>query len=310
MNILLISPLHPKLKTKNSKSLPKYQAQFFWVKALKALGHQVKTFPLTQRQSKLLNNFKLKKVIQTFKPDQIFLSAGIDKLSPLAKTVFFCGVPPRYLSPDEIKSASKARLIVVNCTSRINLWKKFSKAKIIALPFSAVDPDYFKPDKVKKDINLCFVATLFPKRQQQLKKLIQAGINIKIWGWIPPKSKLLSGLKPFYQGEAWGSQVIDIYQRSKMALNLNPHQMKDGANLRTFEIPACKTLQFIDKINPKYYLAKKEIIVFASPEDLKAKINYLQNHPEKTKKIINAGYEKTINHHTFINRFKTLMNLL
>ena len=86
--------------------------------------------------------------------------------------------------------------------------------------------------------------------------------------------------------------------------------MKDGANLRTFEIPACKTLQFIDKINPRYYQPKKEIIVFTSPKDLKAKIHHAQEYPKETQKIINAGYQKTLNHHTFINRFKTLINLL
>ncbi|MEA3355202.1 MAG: glycosyltransferase, partial [Patescibacteria group bacterium] len=94
------------------------------------------------------------------------------------------------------------------------------------------------------------------------------------------------------------------------ALNLVPDHMIDGGNLRTFEIPACKTLQFIDKINPNYYQKDKEIIVFKSPEDLKNKLEFYLSHPKKRKKIIQAGYKKTINYHTFEHRFARLTKQL
>ncbi|MEA3355506.1 MAG: glycosyltransferase, partial [Patescibacteria group bacterium] len=282
--ILLITPINPQL-TKD-KPLPRYQIQNYWLKALKSLKYQVIIFGLEKKQLKITNYFKLNKVIKNYQPDQIFFSAGIDKLYSIKNTIFFCGVPLTKISNSERKIGVKAKLIIVNDPKHLKQWQKITKTKIINLPFSAVDPDFFKPTKSKKKYNFVFIGTLFKNRQLQLIKLINQDLDLKIWGWIPPSIILNPALKSNYQGEVWGRQVAKIYQQSKIALNLVPDHMIDGGNLRTFEIPACKTLQFIDKINPNYYQKDKEVIVFKSPEDLKNKLEFYLSHPKKRKKII------------------------
>jgi len=306
--ILLITPINPQLI--NNKPLPLYQVQNYWLKTLKALGHKVTVFGLQKKQSKLFNYYKLNKIIQKHQPDHVFFSAGIDKLYPIKNTIFFCGVPLIKLSSSEIKIGQKAKLIVVNDPVHQTQWQKITKSKVINLPLSAVDPEIFKPGKLKKKFNLVFIGTLFKNRQLQLIKLVNLGIDLKIWGWIPPSVSLHPSLKSSYQGEAWGRQVVKIYQQSKIALNLVPDHMIDGGNLRTFEIPACQTLEFVDKINPEYYQPQKEIIVFNSPKDLKNKLEFYLSHPNKRQVIAKAGYRKTINHHTFKHRFKKLLTLL
>jgi len=308
MKILLITPVNPALPFKTP--LPDFQTQNFWLKALKKLKIRVQVFTLTKNQSKLINQLKLKKIIKQFKPDHVFFSAGIDKLFPIKNTVFFCGVPPQQLSLNERWTGMLSKLIVVNCTLRQLQWQKLTKTKIIALPFSAVDPGVFFPQKNKPTYSLVFIGTLFKQRQQQLKEIFKAGVNFKFWGWIPKGTVLLPELKPLYQGEAWGSKAVDIYQKAWAALNLNPQGMKDGANLRTFEIAATKTLQFIDKINPKLYLPQKEVVVFKNPKDLKQKINYFKNHPQKAKTMVNKAYQKTLSQHTFEKRFKKILSLI
>ena len=86
--------------------------------------------------------------------------------------------------------------------------------------------------------------------------------------------------------------------------------MADGGNLRTFEIPACKTLEFVDKINPNYYLPGKEVIQFKSSKDLKTKLGYFLSRPNQRKTIAKAGYIKTLNSHTFKHRFTKLIDIL
>lgn len=308
MKILLISPVHPKLAPK--KPLPTYQVQNYWLKALTNLGHQVSVLPLLKKQLKVINAYKLRQVIKSFQPDHIIFSAGLDKLPPINQTVFFSGVPPQTLSTTEKKIGKQAKLIVVNDSTHKSQWQKLTKTKVINLPFSAVDPSIFHPVKTKKTVNFSFIGTLFSNRQQQLADIINQGIDLKIWGWLPPKINLHPVLRLHYQGEAWGNKVVKIYQQSKMALNLVPDHMTDGGNLRTFEIPACQTLQFIDRINPDYYQPEKEIIMFNSPKDLKTKLYYYLTNPLKANKIAKAGYQKTNQVHNFNYRFKKLLELL
>lgn len=308
MKILLITPIHPVLK--NLSPLPRYQVQNYWRQALINLGHQVTVFGLAKHQSKLINQLKLKSITRNQSFDHLFLSAGLDKLFPIKDTIFFCGVPPVMLSKSEKLAGKSAKTIVVNDPKHQKSWQKLTKSRVLNLPFSAINPEVFKPKDIKKTIDFSFIGTLFKKRQHQLVKLIEQGINLKIWGWLPPKTQLHKNLTSHYQGEAWGQQVVNIYQKSKMALNLVPDHMVDGGNLRTFEIPACQTLEFIDKINPSYYQPNKEVIVFKSPQDLKNKSCYYLNHSKERLNIAKAGYIKTINSHTFTKRFSSLFTHL
>lgn len=308
MKILLITPVHPKLEKKDP--LPSYQTQKHWLNALKELGHQVTTFPLTRSSLKLINFIKVKKLISKQSFDHVFFSAGIDKIHPIKNTIFFCGVPPKTISSRERSTAFRAKLIVVNDPRHQKQWQKITKTKTINLPYSAIDPKIFKPKKGVKKHKLVFIGTLFDNRQLQLIKLVKQNIDIKIWGWLPPGIKLLPQLEAYYQGEAWGQKAVKIYQESSIALNLTPDHMTSGGNLRTFEIPATKSLQFIDKINQSYYQDGKEIIVFTSPTDLAKKLKFYLSYPKERERVAKAGYSKTIKDHTFKNRFKKLLKLI
>jgi spore maturation protein CgeB len=332
MKILLLTPVHPLLPKKNP--LPQFQTQNYWLIALKKLKLKTKVFRYTDKifypATKLDRKFPLfslefsqrakiaVNLAEKFKPDYIFYSAGesgitsltIKKLSQIAPVILFHGTEPnKYANLEDKKSAPFFNLIVTNDPQHTKNWLDLGARKSICLPFSAVDPKVFKPDKnKKKSIDINFVGSLFPQRQNTLKKLINQAINLKIWGWLPPKTKLLQSLKAHYQGEAWGNQVVNIYQRSKIALNLVPDHMTDGGNLRTFEIPATNCLQLIDKINPSYYLPNKEIVVFNSPQDAKKKVDFYLKFNQKRYLISKKGYQKTIKNHTFAKRFKKLFN--
>ena len=152
---------------------------YFWLKALRQLGHQVKVFKLADLpRIKVIKTWQLKKIIIDFKPDEIFFSGGLDAVWPISRTVFFSGVAPTTLSPSERQIGIQAKLVVVNDPAHIRIWKNLGAKKTICLPISGIDPDYFKPAKVKKTISVSFVGTLFPYRQQQLAKLVTLSFTL------------------------------------------------------------------------------------------------------------------------------------
>jgi spore maturation protein CgeB len=75
---------------------------------------------------------------------------------------------------------------------------------------------------------------------------------------------------------------------------------------RTFEIPACGGFLLTGKpdedISP-YYTPGKEIEVYSSLNELKAKCEYYLNNEQARNVIAKAGYERTIKDHSYIQRF-------
>lgn len=301
MKILLISPVNSKLSP--GKPLPKWQPHFFWWQALKNLGHTVEILPLSNKL-KPLNWLKFISVNKQFKPELVFFSAGIDAMPVIHVDAFFSGVPFTTLSPTERKIGLTAKVIVTNDPSHNAPWGKTA----ITLPISAIDKRYFKPVK-KKSLPLSFVGTLSTDRQKTLISIGQKITNLKVWGWLPPGITLDEKLTPFYQGEAWGKKVADIFAKSLISLNLAPDHMTVGGNLRPFEITGSKALLITDQLNPDWF-GKDEAVLFKTPTEAIEKINHYLSHPQSLQRIATAGYLKTIRYHTYKHRFQKLLSLI
>lgn len=297
MKILLVAPIN----------LGSADPHYSWFKALIQLGQQVKLFPLNHfPQLKLIKSWQLRQEILKFKPDKIFFSAGKDAVYPLKNTIFFCGVPLTWLSASERKTGLSAELVVTNDDRHALSWQQLGAKKAINLPISAIDPAVFKT-QTAKTIPVSFVGTLFPYRQIQLVKIVQFYPNLKIWGRLEPGCKLLPQLKPCYQGEAWGAQLKRIYAKSLISLNLSPTHMRQGGNIRPFEIAGSRALLLTDQLNPDWYRAGQEAIVFTTPKDCVRKIHYYLSHPQQRKAIALKGWQRTIKDHTYFARFSQLI---
>lgn len=281
---------------------------WFWIKALKSLGHQVKVYRLNYGLPfKPLKSLDLKKAINRFQPDEIFFSGGIDAVYPFPATVFFTGVAAKTLSAAEREIGIKAKLVIVNDPGHVQVWKKLGARQAVCLPISAIDPDSFKPRPVKRIFPVSFVGSLFINRQRFLLKLSEKFPQVKIWGWQPPKAGLLPGLKPFYQGEVWGRAAARVYQKSLIGLNLAPEHLPFAGNIRTFEIPAGGALLLSDRLNPDWFESGKEAVVFHGIKDCIQKANYYLKHQALLKKIAAAGRQRVFWDHTYQQRFKNLI---
>lgn len=284
---------------------------YFWFKALKQLGHQVKLFPLNHfPQLKLIKFWQLRWEILKFKPDKVFFSAGKDAVYPVKDTVFFCGVPLTWLSNSERKTGLLAKLVVTNDDGHALAWQKLGAKKTINLPISGVDLVFFKAKPTVKIIPVSFVGSLFADRQLQLAKIVKLYPDLKIWGWLPPTVKLLPQLKASYQSEAWGAQLRRIYSQSLISLNLAPTHMIQGGNIRSFEIPASRALLLTDQLNPRWFKSGTEAVLFHGPQDCAVAIERLLSQKQHLAKIAHAGFERVKKDHTYQRHFQRLIKLL
>ena len=298
MKILLVTPIRPRPDD------PHYK----WRRALERLGHQVKLVNLSRFPAvKITKSLELFYARQRFKPDLVFFSAGRDAAWLVKKIVFFTGVAPEMLSSNERQIGRWSRLVVVNEPADVKAWQNLGAEKVICLPISAVDPADFKTKNCRRDIKVSFVGTLLPNRQAFLSQLKQRGVPIKVWGWLPPETKILPELEPVYGGEAWGRKTVSVYQHSLIGLNLVPEHLPLGGNLRTFEIPAAGAMLLAGRLNPDWFVSGRQAVEFHGLKDCVQKINYYLNHQAEREKITNAGRRRCRSEHTYEKRFRRLM---
>ncbi|GAX42119.1 hypothetical protein NIES4075_31190 [Tolypothrix sp. NIES-4075] len=135
------------------------------------------------------------------------------------------------------------------------------------------------------------------KREQYLKAI--ANYRLGLWGsnyWNTHCQEPI--LKGLCQGMCSYTEIPEILGSAKMGLNILRPQNEEGHNIRTFEIPATQTLMLSERSREllNLFVEDKEAVYFSSPDELRQKIEYLLQNPEKIKLIAEAGYQKAIKH--------------
>ena len=218
------------------------------------------------------------------------------------KIVFFCNDNP-FVSRDKqrwmlfLSAAKYYDLIVYQDISRIKLAKKIGlKNSLLVLP--PYDKRIHKQQKISKNIkrkfksDVVFIGTWYPERGVFFKKLIDLGLNIKIYGsrWYkdPNYNFLKSNIR---LGHFAGSKYSKIIQNSKIALCLFAVDNLDTITARSMEITAIGTLMcsFRTAKMKKTFVENKEAIYFSSTIECFKKCQYFLNNPKLSKKIAKKG---------------------
>ena len=357
MKVLLVAkvPAYFEKFRKKNQPFPGFQAQTFWLKAIRKLGHQAKVFrysdcvfiptkltvmlkvrwqkfsPDSFRRWQLIRNkfyqyfpgnyvrsLKLVSVVKKWNPDVLIIAGGVSKLTKLPLLVAKKTKCKIFLlhGEDPLISATKWEKdnlgffdqIIVNDQIHKKHWEKLGANKVICLPYTAFNPDYYCRYRNRQfQYQLCFVGTLSLDRLKILKQLLI--FKPAIFGYLPKSIQLDDNLKPFYCGEAWGKQVVKIYNQSKIILNFVPEHMPVGGNNRTFEIPGCGGFQLASRCPTQWFQPGKEIEIFSSISELKSKIKYYLEHDYQRQQIAQAGYLKAGKHHTYRHRFRKILAL-
>ena len=218
------------------------------------------------------------------------------------KIVFFCNDNP-FVSRDKkrwklfLSAAKYYDLIAYQDKSRIKLAKKHGlKNSLLVLP--PYERRMHKRQKVSKNekkyykCDVIFIGTWFPERGIFFKKLIDLGLNIKIYGTRWYKDPNFESLKSRIKlGHVFSPNYSKLIQNAKIAICLFSKENLDTITARSIEIPAIGTLlcSLRTKAMKKIFIENKEAIFFNSPSDCFKKCKYYLNNPKITKKIAKNG---------------------
>ena len=366
MKILLLVPRHQGSQSKQidpQTSLPLYQAQNFWYKALRSLGHDVKVIVYTGTNSAIdyyssygdyiLKRLKLprtlfqktlqllfdsthkkqkeiKETSQNFQPHLVIISGNTDLVFPetlaeikkvtRCKLVLLNGLSPSvFATKAEREFVYDLDYVFTNDRYHALDWLMLGARRAKSLPVSAIDPSFHKKyrlspkEKGRYSSDVCFVGSLYPDllykdRRNLLESL--TSFNLKIWS--PNEKEILENpkLKKFYQGHAEGIKMLKIFSASKICLNFHGDTMLSGGNMRTFEICGARGFQILDRTDPSWFEADKELVTFHSKPDLYKKVSYYLSHERERREIALAGYKRTQKDHTYQKRFEKLIKLV
>lgn len=301
--------------------------------AFEKLGYEINVFNYRKFQlhrssytNDYMNKLLLKKALK-LNPDMMFVGKGekintgiIEKISNSGiKTVnWYLDDPFGTINKEnKITNLSEYDYSLLFDSYYVDKVKESGQPNAYYLPIG-VDPQLHKEivpiKKRKHKYSVSFVGSHCKSRETFLENI--SDYPLDIWGYRFQKiSKKLSIHKKvhrkIYHANKYMSHMnktCEIFNLSKINLNIHHPHTKESVNLRAFEIPATKSFQLSDyfKDMKNMFKLKKEIICYEDEKDLRELLDYYLENEEERNKISIAGYKRVIKDHTFIHRFKEM----
>lgn len=139
----------------------------------------------------------------------------------------------------------------------------------------------------------------------------RSGLRVAVWGRGWEKLDADSPARQRHQGLTLlpAAAVARTYRRAKIALNAHHAQMREGVNMRTFEIPAAGAFQLCDA---KARLGElldigREVAVYQSVDDLVDLLHRYAADDAARARITGAGRRRVLRDHTYTVRMAQLV---
>lgn len=248
---------------------------------LKVFGQRYKEYRLRKFNDELINLFDREA------PDAIFIVKGNTiKRDTLIR---FGGAKKILWAMDAISNIPETQSTIdlydhvfTFEKSEVDLLKEHAPNGISYLPLAVDETVFFKQIDVEKDIDLLFVGTLYYERYYFFKELFDRypDLKVRIIGPLDNYTTLLKIFlkegridKRFEFRNVTSVELCELYNRSKIVLNMHHRQSVYGINPRFFEIIACGAFQIVDK-KPfiEDHFGAFKILEFADKKDLYAKM--------------------------------------
>jgi spore maturation protein CgeB len=267
-------------------------------------------------------NQQVNELYQSFRPDLVFIIQGNYVLKstvkdmPCQKVLWMMDSIYRAKGAYEIRN-DVDHIFLFEKTDVEKLWQT-DRIKSFFLPL-ALDESVYYPMNLERPIDILFVGTLYQKRIEMLERLVERfkNKNIQIYGrfYSPFRKTLFHLLREnkniFLNKNISPSQVNEVYNRSKVCINIHHDQSSYGVNQRFFEIPGSGSFQLVEN-NPFVldHFSEKEIMTYHSEEDLFRKIETGLKDPETALEMAQRAYKKVLESHTFTHRVKEMLQTI
>lgn len=161
----------------------------------------------------------------------------------------------------------------------------------VDLVLSAIDLNFHKPFSEKeKDIDVLFIGTLLPRRQQIIEQLSQ-------------KFQLV-----FKQ--AFGAEMGELISRAKIVLNIHGETFLD-TETRVYEVLAYGGFLITEQLSSENpFQSGMHLVEVSTVSEMESKIAHYLDHPEERRTIAEAGYQEVIHNHTFLQRARQILQAI
>lgn len=195
----------------------------------------------------------------------------------------------------------------------------------------------FKPLPAEKAYDVTFVGQAYGPRIKLVNALKKAGIAIECFGSGWPNGRVSQ------------ERMIEIFSQSRINLNFSERrgisvkslariffrkrngkivfnsplawadharsvvaELQNEIKGRNFEIPGCAGFMITGDAPylEDYYVPGKEVVIYKNTADLIAKIRHYLAHPAERDRIARAGYERTMQDHTYEKIFNRIFALM
>lgn len=186
----------------------------------------------------------------------------------------------------------------INC---IESNKYGAKHSVVMMPYFI--PSKHRPIKLTKDelqkfeTEVAFVGHYEPDgREHSIRALIEAGVQLKIWGggyWTRHVlGDLFDCLQPIQPAE--GDDYAKALCGAKVCLAFLSKLNRDTYTRRCFEIPACGRVMLAERTDDltKMFKENEEACFFSSTDELVEKVKWLLANPEIRERIAAEGMRR------------------
>ncbi len=265
-----------------------------------------------------------KKIIE-YKPDLVL---GVSRnISPIVLKILRTGLSKTkivHLNPDAMLTIGRQRIFAAEYDAYFTKDKYMARIMKNKMGFNVFylpecfNPDYHKrPLLSKKDaekntkIDVMAIGSLYPYRSMFLKRLIDRGLDIKIYGnraYYP-----FPELEPYFTGEfVTGAKKSELFYGAKIILNNMHYAEVESVNCKFFEIMGSGGFQICD-YNPavsSLAIINKEIVCFNSIDEAYNVIQYYLEDEKSRHDIAEAGFCRATQEHTYEKRLATMLEII
>ena len=148
-------------------------------------------------------------------------------------------------------------------------------------------------------------------RVEIVEAVARAGFNLAVWGRGWEKLESHYRVRTAHRGLTLlpASAVARAYRGAKVVLNVHHAQMREGPNMRTFEIPAAGAFQLTDfkARMPDLFEVGTELATYQDADDVAASIERYLNDESARRAIAEAGKRRVERDHTYAVRMRQLI---
>jgi spore maturation protein CgeB len=257
--------------------------------------------------------WRLESALRRRRPDLVLVFKGarlppdlIDRLRPRSRARWINWFPD---SPHQLDLSIRIGRAYDRCfifdTSMVERHRALGrKAAYLAEGF---DPGYHRPlpDPGAPRVSIAFVGTHEPYRARALEAVSDLGVTVRGPGWPG--------------GPAYGDDFVRLFSNADVALNIHQFfgepaeagRYGTGANRRVFELAGIGTAQLCDAKADiaRNFEAGSEIVLFRSPDELRARAIELLAAPAERMAIAERARARALREHTWRHRLEELLTV-